>query len=252
MLEHFKGEEVFVKKVLEFKDQALYKQRLVLTKFLNPYHQSIVYNVIGNQDDLVVKENGGMINSEMKRLIIAPSFYQIEYDDFDVVLAKITYAKAFGSLNHRDVLGALMSLGVKRELFGDIYEYEDNFYVAIDKKIYDYVKDNLTKIKKSKIKISKSEDIITITHQYVSKTFIVSSFRLDKIVSSLYGIPRNKAVSYIKSGFVKVNHKEVEEINYLCNNSDIISLRRHGRVKFVDTKRRTKQDNYVVEGYFYK
>ena len=46
--------------------------------------------------------------------------------------------------------------------------------------------------------------------------------------------------------------KEVEEINYLCNNSDIISLRRHGRVKFVDTKRRTKQDNYVVEGYFYK
>ena len=41
MIEHFKGEEVFVKKVLEFKDQALYKQRLVLTKFLNPYHQSI-------------------------------------------------------------------------------------------------------------------------------------------------------------------------------------------------------------------
>lgn len=36
MIEHFKGEEVFVKKVLEFEDQALYKQRLVLTKFLNP------------------------------------------------------------------------------------------------------------------------------------------------------------------------------------------------------------------------
>lgn len=47
MIEHFKGEEVFVKKVLEFKDQALYKQRLVLTKFLNPYHQSIVYSIVG-------------------------------------------------------------------------------------------------------------------------------------------------------------------------------------------------------------
>ena len=33
MFEHFKGEEVFVKKVLEFKDQALYKQRIVLTNF---------------------------------------------------------------------------------------------------------------------------------------------------------------------------------------------------------------------------
>lgn len=78
MIEHFKGEEVFVKKVLEFKDQALYKQRLVLTKFLNPYHQSIVYSIVGNQNDLIVIEDGGMVDSEMKRLIIAPSFYQIE------------------------------------------------------------------------------------------------------------------------------------------------------------------------------
>ncbi len=146
-----------------------------------------------------------------------------------------------------------MSLGVKRELFGDIYEYEDNFYVAMDAKIYEYVKDNLTKIKRSKVKTSfRDEKIITIKHQYVSKTFIVSSLRLDKVVATIYGLPRSKAVSYIQSGFVKVNHKEVEEINYLCNNSDIISLRRHGRVKFVDTKRRTKQNNHVVEGYFYK
>ena len=211
MIEHFKGEEVFVKKVLEFKDQALYKQRLVLTKFLNPYHQSIVYSIVGNQNDLIVIEDGGMVDSEMKRLIIAPSFYQIEKEDFEIVLAKISYAK-----------------------------------------IYEYVKNNLIKIKRSKVKILESEEIITIKHQYISKTFIVSSFRLDKVVSTLYGVPRSKAVSYIQSGFVKVNHKEVEEINYLCNNSDIISLRRHGRVKFVDTKRRTKQDNYVVEGYFYK
>lgn len=252
MLEHFKGEEVFVKKVLEYKDQALYKQRIVLTKFLNPYHQSIVYNIIGSQDELVVLENGGMFDCEMKRLVIAPSFYQIEKEDFELILAKISYAKPFGTLNHRDILGALMSLGIKRELFGDIYEYRDDFYVAMDVRIFDYVKENLIKIKRSKVKISKSDEKITISHAYTSRTFIVSSFRLDKIVSALYGIPRSKASSYIRSGFVKVNHKEVEEINYLCNNSDIISLRRHGRVKFVDTKRRTKQDNYVVEGYFYK
>lgn len=38
MFEHFKGEEAFVKKILEFKDQALDRQRIVLTKFLNPYN----------------------------------------------------------------------------------------------------------------------------------------------------------------------------------------------------------------------
>lgn len=252
MFEHFKGEEVFVKKILEFKNQALERQRIVLTKFLNPYHQSIVYSVIGKSDDLIVLQDGGLINSETKRMIIAPSFYQIEKEDFEIALVKITYAKPFGKLSHRDILGALMSLGVKRELFGDIYEYGNDFYVAMDQKIYEYVKDNLKMIKRSKVKLSLSDEEIEIIHQYMIKTFIVSSFRLDKIVSSLYNLPRSKAVNYIRSGFVKVNHKEVEEISYLCNNSDIISLRRHGRVKIVDTKRVTKQNNYVVEGYFYK
>ena len=77
---------------------------------MNPYHQSIVYSIIGNLDDLIVIEDGGLVDSESKRLIIAPSFYQIEKDDFEI-LFKITYAKPFGKLNHRDILGALMSLG---------------------------------------------------------------------------------------------------------------------------------------------
>lgn len=84
------------------------------------------------------------------------------------------------------------------------------------------------------------------------KLLLFLHFDLIKIVSSIYNLPRSKAVNYIRSGFVKVNHKEVEEISYLCNNSDIISLRRYGRVKIVDTKRVTKQNNYVIEGYFYK
>lgn len=45
----------------------------------------------------------------------------------------------------------------------------------MDAKIYEYVKNNLIKIKRSKVKILESEEIITIKHQYISKTFIVSS-----------------------------------------------------------------------------
>ena len=66
------------------------------------------------------------------------------------------------------------------------------------------------------------------------KSFIVSSFRLDKIISSFYKISRQKAAEFIRAGHVKVNHKPVEQINYLCNNKDIISFKKHGRVMFVD------------------
>ena len=54
-----------------------------LLSFSEIYHQSIVYSIVGNQNDLIVIEDGGMVDSEMKRLIIAPSFYQIEKEDFE-------------------------------------------------------------------------------------------------------------------------------------------------------------------------
>lgn len=252
MFEHFKGEEVFVKKVLDYLDQVQYKQRLILTQFLDPYHQSIVKSVIGHQDEVQVLENGGFIHSESQRMIIAPYFYEIEKEDFEIVVCKIIYAKNFEKLTHRDILGALMSLGIKRELFGDIVEKDKDFYLAVDQHIYEYLKDHLSMIKRSKVKFVEWDEEIEVKNDYLVKSFIVSSFRLDKIISSFYKISRQKAAEFIRAGHVKVNHKPVEQINYLCNNKDIISFKKHGRVMFVDCNKQTRSDNYVVEGYFYK
>lgn len=252
MLEHFKGDEVFVKKVLEYQDQALNKQRLILTRFLDPHLISIVESIIGHNDELQLIKDGGINNSELKRVVIAPSFYEIEKDDFEIDVIKISYNDNFDKIRHNDVLGALMSLGVNRDLFGDIVKIESDFYLAVDSKLTIYLKDNLKQIKRAKIRLSKCEEDISVQYEFRKKQFIVSSFRLDKVLSTLYGIPRSKVVTYIQSGYVKVNYKQVEEINYLCNNNDIISFRRHGRVKFVDLNRSTRSDNKVIEGYFYK
>ncbi len=252
MLEHFKGEEVFVKKILDYKDQVQYRQRLILTPFYNPYYQSIVKKVIGNDPDIQILQKSGFVDSESQRMIIAPSYYEITDDDFSIVVVKVIYAKNFEKITHRDILGALMSLGVKRELFGDIVEKDGEFYIALDKKIYEYVKDYLTQIRHSKVKLQLCEEKIEVNNQYIIRQFIVSSFRLDKIVASFYKISRQKAADFIRAGHVKVNHKPVEQINYLCNNRDIISFKGHGRVMFVDCQRQTRSDNSVVEGYFYK
>jgi RNA-binding protein YlmH len=251
MYEHFKGEEVFVKKILEYKEQALYKQRWIVTQFLDPYHQLIVKSCIQGNEDLQVLEEGGFINSESKRMIIAPKYYELSWEDYEITVLKMMYAKHFDTLKHSDILGALMSLGIKRDRFGDIVSYEDSFYIAVDTKIYSYVKENLTKIKRSKVSIQTTTKKLETTQEFKIQTYIVSSLRLDKIVASFYQISITKAVNYIHSGFVKVNHKVVVEIHYLCNNMDIISLKKHGRIKFIDTKRVTKSDNYVVEGHRY-
>ena len=112
MLEHFKGDEVFVKKILDYVDQASNKQRLILTKFLNPHELDIVKKVVG-KGDVAYHEYGGFINAENKRVILCPDFYEIEKEDFEIVVVEVNYNDHFGKLAHKDILGALMNLGIK-------------------------------------------------------------------------------------------------------------------------------------------
>jgi len=250
MLEHFKGDEVFVKKVLDYQNQALYHQRMILTPFYNPHEQDIVHKVIGNHD-LQVYSYGGFVNAENQRMIICPDFYEILPKDFEIVLVEILYHQQFGHLAHKDVLGALMNMGIKRECIGDIYEGERLFFTCT-KQTYPFISENLKQIKKSKIHLKEIDEIVEIQRQYTNYIFFISSLRLDKVVSTLFRISRQQACEAIRSGFVKVNHKVVEEVSFLCHNNDMISFRHHGRVKLVDENRQTKQGNYVVKGYFYK
>lgn len=250
MLEHFKGDENFVRKIQDYQYQAFHHQKMILTPFLNPHEQDIVQMIIGHQE-LKVASFGGFTNAENQRLIICPDFYEVNNDDFGVVLVEIVYNQQFGRLQHKDVLGALMNLGIKRECIGDIDDGE-RLCFACTQQTFPYIQEQMKQIKKSKVHLKKSTDSITIQHQYVTKTFFLSSLRLDKVVSTLYKVSRQTASEAIRAGNVKVNHKDVEEVSFLCHNNDTISFKRHGRVKIVDEHRQTKQGNLVVMGYFYK
>lgn len=250
MLEHFKGDETFVRKIQDYQYQALYHQRMILTPFYNPHQQEIVYKIIGQQE-LKVERFGGFQNAENQKMIICPDFYEIKKEDFEIIVVEVSYNQQFGKLQHKDILGALMNLGIKRECIGDIDD-QQHIYFACTKQTFPYIQDHLKQIKKSKIHLKISTESLEIQHQFITKTYFVSSLRLDKLVSTLYKVSRQSASEAIRAGNVKVNHKVVEEVSFLCHNNDIISFKRHGRVKIADENRQTKQGNFVITGYFYK
>ncbi len=248
---HFKGEEEFVKRMLAIIERVSHQQNFYLSEFLSPYHQSIVQSLIGRYPDVKVEFNGGIIDAEMKRCVIVPQYFEITPEDFDLCVFEIVYPSKFEKLKHSDILGALMSLGVKREKFGDIV-ISDGTYFACDNQIARILAMDFNSVRHTKVRLKETKEEIKPHIDYQIKTFFVRSFRLDVILSTFYHLSRSEVNRYIQAGFVKVNHKEVVENNFLCNNNDVISFKRHGRVKLVDAKRTTKQGNYVVEGYFYK
>lgn len=251
-LEHFAGDELFCRQIMDYKERVEERNTYVLTDFMNPHEASVASSLIGKNNEVQIAFFGGIENAEMVRAILYPHTFEVSKEDFSISVMEVRYPGKFVKISHRDVLGALMHLGLKRELYGDIVVEDDAAYFACISNMADYLLANLKTVGRGSVQVKKTEKTITHKQEYRSVLLSVASFRLDLIIAEAFHLSRKEASSYIQSNFVKVNYKEVVQSNYLCHNMDIISLRRHGRVKFVDLDKINKKGKHVIEVWFYK
>ena len=105
-----------------------------LTKFLTQEDVTKIKQI--KNTNLVVYSFGGFSNSERERIIIQNASYAIPAnDDFEISVIKITIPKIDKSITHRNILGLLMSLGIKRESLGDIVIKDNEYYIYVVKEM---------------------------------------------------------------------------------------------------------------------
>ena len=208
-----------------------------LSKFLSPDEQALL-NKIKNKISFPE-------NCERKRVIIGDE--NINIDKYISVL-KIEYNKKFGEINHRDVLGALIGLGIKRECIGDIL-IDNNIYVYVIKEMENYIINNLSSIGRVNVDvcISSFDEIKDINIEtYIEDTIIVSSYRLDTIISERCCLSREKAKQYIILKNVKINGVINCNPDYIVKIDDLISIHKYGRLIIKEEVNKTKKDKYVL------
>jgi RNA-binding protein YlmH len=175
---------------------------------------------------------GGFIDSE-RRLI---AFFSSELDSFPIKMIKIINKSKFSRLEHKDYLGAMMSLGVKREKLGDLVVKENSCYAAVCEDIYDYVKASLTQIGKSPCDIEEISDLDNIpAPEFKNEIIIATSYRLDCIASAITGLSRTKCLSLISSGKVLVNYVVESQKDRIIFNNYTVTIRGYGKYRILDT-----------------
>lgn len=193
------------------------------------YTPNIWSKLIELENTLGIRINtfGIFENAERRIIKIGDNFN----DEIPIVLAKISSKSKFTMLKHKDYLGAIMSLGIKREKFGDLLLIENGCYFATTKKIYDYVALNLTKVANSPVSISieNFRENINIKIPYEEMTIIVTSSRLDNIVASLIKASRNKALEVINKKEVLINYKISQDKSLAIKENDLITIRGYGK-----------------------
>ena len=136
-------------------------------------------------------------------------------------------------LNHRDFLGALMNLGIKRQMLGDIFVKDNKACLFCRDTISEYITDNLSRIKHTSVKVRECADVSDITSPVLfNKVIQISSNRLDAIISRVYNLSRNDSLMLFQSGLVYVNGRLCTENAKKVMAKDLISVRGHGRFEF--------------------
>ncbi len=246
LIQHFrKDEQPFIERVMEWQRDVEYRHQLRLTDFLDPREQFIIKSIIGQNEDLSIHSTGIFEEAERQRMIICPIYMQPTNDDFQISIFSIKYPSKFIQLKHRDVLGAILSLGMSRSKFGDIKLAEDEIQVAISTEIAEYIETNLVSIGKAKIQLEQVNDsllIIQSGENWVNQSFTVSSMRLDTILSTALKISREKSKLLIQAGKVKVNWTVRESVSFELQEGDILSVSGFGRLRIQTIEGRTKKE----------
>lgn len=222
----------------------------------NNYNKIIYSKFLSAEEQAQLKKINNIIffpeDCERRRVIIN---YILNNDDKDdlinnyISIIKISYNKKFGNITHRDVLGALIGLGIKRECIGDILIDED-IYVYVVKEMADYIINTLSSVGKVSVtcKYSDINEVNSIkVENYIEKTIIVSSYRLDNIISEICCLSREKAKQYIILKNVKINGIININPDYNVKIDDLISIHRFGRVIVKEEVNKTKKDKYVLK-----
>ncbi len=153
------------------------------------------------------------------------------------------------SIRHQDILGSLFALNIDSSYFGDIVLYNNNFYIFVMDELSVYIKNNLRIIGKSEISLEEVNlnTLRDYQRKYEEHEIIISSIRIDNVVSSIINSSRGKALEKIKNKEIIVNYEVVNKNSYILKENDVFSIRKYGKYKFIGIIKSTKKDNYIVK-----
>lgn len=192
---------------------------------------------------------GGYEEAERTMLVCFPEYLEPDYDE--IIAALEITGRDISKLSHRDYLGSLMGLGIKRDNIGDIVPLGEKYgkcYIFIKPAMLNYVGENLTKIGRCGVRSNTRNLSEVIIPQRATEPTIatVSGLRLDCVLSAALNLSRGKTAELIKSERVRVNFETAASASQSVKEGDLISVRGFGRYKLSEVRGVTRKGRISV------
>ena len=212
------------------------KNKIEYLDFLDLREQHLLQKIINVEKIENYIFSGVVENAERKILLFYPEKLKDLLEKNTILPIKCIRIELpkemYGKYNHRNYLGGLIKLGIKREKIGDILVFEDGADIIILEEIEKFLLANLvtlTRFSKSKIQ---SIDLNNIREKKINKqelNIIVPSLRIDAVISDIIKTSRGKVEELLKEGKVFLNYEEVHKSTKQIKENDILVIRGKGK-----------------------
>ena len=185
---------------------------------------------------------GGYEDAERSYLGLALTHEDLADGRYPIACVRVRYRPQDG-ITHRDLLGSVMGLSLKREAVGDILAEEDAARLYLSSAVKETVLTQLTKVGRAGVSCQEVPLGGTGARRYQEMAGSLSSLRLDCAAAFLGSLSRSDAAKHISGGLVAVDGRTVLDQARIIKPGEKISIRGTGKFLFdreIGTSRKGK------------
>lgn len=253
-------EKLLISKMFDKIKASGEKNKVEYLDFLDLREQHLLQKIINTEKIENYMFYGVISNAERKVLLFYPKKFNdiIQTDVSSLMPIKCIRVKLpkemHGKYNHRNYLGGLIKLGIKREKIGDILVFEDGADIIVLEEIEKFLLSNLetlTRFNKSEINSIELNNIREKKTNKQELNIIVPSLRIDAVISDILKTSRGKVEELIKEGRVFLNYEEIYKFTRQIKEKDILVIRGKGKFEIGNLNGTTKNGRTKLTVYKY-
>lgn len=240
-------------------NQCIENYMITNTGFLDMRQQTLCKKILQSTIEVKGFFYGGYPDAERRIALFTPEYIEAqterelhEYflknkEDNPLALIRAKHS-GYKELSHRDYLGSLTGMGIKREAIGDILVYKEGADILVLREMAEFILMNYGKAGRTYLELNLEEvdNLIIPEGHAIEKSYTVASLRLDNVIAAAFSISRSSASNSIKTGMVFVNSMQTEKPEKIVNQGDKLVLRGKGKIILKEIGGNTRKDRIFI------
>lgn len=235
---------LFKSRILDIRSKSEISGKPQFMGFLSEEERAFAENILSTTDNFIFF--GGADNAARTMLGLFPKEIKQSERAFPITAITLKF-RLQDKLSHRDFLGAVLALGIKREAIGDILIGEGKAVLFATDSVAKLILSELKTVGRVGVKAEKGfSGELPSASERIETTATVSSLRVDCILAAICSCSRNTANEWLNEKRVSVNSVICEKATKILAEGDKITVRGKGKFTLKQVNGETRKGRLKI------